>query len=167
MRGVSIIILLLAVPFVAGAEPRLTKELGDKVRAGIGKMTVEEVLKAIPGPVKFERASDGDADWILRWDEATIIEVTLIDSKVVSASGEFNDTVVSKNLTFDNLKQIKNGMKQADVEKILGGANQTSSVGDDMGQTRTKCRLSQGRRVFANTKEGKVSGGGYMEGQLP
>jgi hypothetical protein len=82
-------------------------------------------------------------------------------------TAEFNDTVVSKTLTLDRFKQIKAGMAQAEVEKVLGGPNQTSSFGDDMGQTRTTCRWSQGRRVLAYIKEGKVNGGGFLEGQLP
>lgn len=36
-----------------------------------------------------------------------------------------------------------------------------------MGQARTQCRWSQGRRVLAYIKDGKVNGGGYLEGQLP
>jgi hypothetical protein len=91
----------------------------------------------------------------------------LIDGKVVSTSAEFNDTVVSKTLTLDAFKQIKTGMTKAEVEKVLGGPNRTSSFSDDMGQTRATCRWSHGRRVLAYIKDGKVNGGGFMEGQLP
>ena|SRR5579871_2230039 len=107
------------------------------------------------------------AYWTLKWDEATCIEILFVDGKVESVQAEFNDTVNSKNLTFDNLRQIKNGTKQSDVESALGAANQSTTIRNDLGQTRTTCRWIQGRRIVAYIKDGKVTGSGYMEGSLP
>ena len=164
---VSILALVLALPFAAGAEPKLTKELGQQVRAGVGKLTEEDVLKLVPGPVQVRRSGDDGADWILTWEEVTSVEVVLTAGKVMSATAQFNDTVVSKNLTLDGFKQIMAGTTREEVEKAIGHPNSTSTFRDDMGDTRTKCRWSEGRRVLAFVKDGKVSGGGFLEGRLP
>jgi hypothetical protein len=169
MRCAAILGLVLAAAGAQGAEPRLTRELGAKVQAGVGKLTEEEVLKLVPGPVKVVAYAEvGGADRTLSWEEATSVEVMLIGGKVVSATAEFNDTAVSKTLTLDKFEQIKAGMTQAEVEKVLGEPNSfESNFKDDMNQPVTKCRWSQGRRIFAQVKDGKVSGGGFIEGSLP
>jgi hypothetical protein len=169
MRGVAIVVLVPAVAFAAGAEPRVTRELGEKVRAGIGKLTEDDVLRLVPGPVKVVAGPEaGEADRVLRWEEATSVEVVLIGGKVVSATADFNDTVVSKTLTLARFRQVKAGMTQAELEKVLGGPTSSeSNYKDDAGQPVTTWRWSQGRRVFASIKDGKVTGGGFIEGSLP
>jgi hypothetical protein len=167
MRRALFLVLVLAFPCAAGAEPKLKKELGEQVRAGIGKLTEEEVLKLVPGPVRVRRSGDGEADWILTWEEVTSVEVVLTDGKVLSATAEFNDTFVSKTLTLNGFKQIMAGTTRAEVEKTLGHSNSTSTSGGDMGDRRTKCRWSEGRRMFVYVKDGKVSSAGFLQGRLP
>jgi hypothetical protein len=169
MRTLSVLCMVFAVSFAQCAEPKLTKELSAKVKAGIGKLTEKDVLKLVPGSVKIELPSlesrlDNDStpcEWILKWEEATSIQVSLIDGKVVSATFETNDTVVSKVLTLDNFKRIKTGMTQAELEKALPSPSKKSSSGN-----KTNCRWSQGRRLAAYILDGYVIGYRFSEGPL-
>jgi hypothetical protein len=166
MRSLSSIALFLIATFSQGAEPKLTKEMGKKVVEGRGKLTEAEVLKMVPGTFKAER-TNGGTDLKLTWDEATSFRVDLVNGKVESITAEFNDTAVSKKLTIDKFKQIKIGMTQMELEQLLGGPNGSSSFVDEMKITRTKCSWSEGRRLFAFIKDGKVDGGGFVEGDFP
>lgn len=163
---VFVFALALAAGPVRGAEPKLTKELGNKVLAGKGKLTEAEVLKMVAGPVQASRAEPGyDADWKYTWMEVTSFEVEFVDGKVESATASFNDTVQSKTLTLDRFKQIKGGMTQADVEKLLGQPNSGRTLPGPDARQHTKSVWSEGRSLFVWIKDGKVSGGGFAEGQ--
>jgi hypothetical protein len=165
MRSLSIITVILASQFAEGAEPKLTKELWKKVQAGEGKLTEEEVLKLVPGTVKVTRGGNGELT--LTWEEAAIIDVELVNGKVESTTAQFNDTVDSKRLTIEKYKAIKTGMTQQEINKVLGDPNSSESSANNMAQTQTSCRWSQGRRLFVYIKDGKVNGGGFVDGGLP
>ncbi|MGH7136520.1 MAG: hypothetical protein ACREHD_12325, partial [Pirellulales bacterium] len=78
MRIVAVLVLALAVDYAEGAEPKLTKEMGAKVQAGIGKLREEDLLKLFPGLVTVVAFPDGvEADQIFKWEEAASIEVVL------------------------------------------------------------------------------------------
>jgi hypothetical protein len=166
MRTAAVLGLVLAISCAQGAEPKLTKELLEKIRAGADKLTEDDVLKLVPGPVDVAAAGD-PTEWRLIWEEAISINVLLIDGKVFSANAHFDDTVTSKTLTRDAFKRIKTGMKREEVEMSLGRPNSESSLVDNMRQLHTNCRWSQGRRLFVQIKDGKVIGCGFMEGGLP
>jgi len=146
------------------AEPKLTKELGEKVRSGIDKLTAQDVLKLVPGSVAISSNKGGfvDADLILTWEEATKFDVVLINGKVASISATFNDAFASKSLTLEKFNQLKEGMTQDEVEQVLGKPNGVSSTTDNMKATVTKCGWFQGRKLVAYVKDGKVNGSAFI-----
>ncbi len=155
MRIASILGLVLAVSCAQCAEPKLTKELGEKVRSGSGTLTEDEVIKLVPGPVKV--ALEG-ADRTLSWEELTFIELSYVNDKVVSAKAEFNDTVDAKRVTIDKFKQIKIGMTPQEVDQVLGSPNSLSGTRDARtGETHSTSRWVEGRKIFCTIKDGKVS----------
>lgn len=162
---------LLLSSSLAFGQPRLTKDLGEKVRLGAGSLTEKEVLKLVPGPVSVNRVRKGglgglggvDADWILRWEEVTKFEIVLIDGKVERLSAVFSDVAPSKALNLEAFKRLKEGMSLGNLEKILGPANQRSETIDDMNTKTTRCEWSRGREIRAYIKDGKVNGGGFVD----
>ncbi len=155
MRIASILVLVLAVSGAQCAEPKLTKELGEKVRSGSGTLTEDEVIKLVPGPVKV--ALEG-ADRTLSWEELTFIELSYVNGKFVSAKAEFNDTVDAKRVTIDKFKQIKIGMTSSEVNQVLGTENSLSSRRDARtGEYHSTFRWAEGRKIFCTIKDGKVS----------
>lgn len=153
---------------LASAQPKLTKELGEKVRTGAGKLTEQEVLKLVPGPLRVTRVSKGglggvDADWLLQWEEATKFEIVLIDGKLDQLIANFSDVALSKALTMEAFKRLKQGMSLGDVEQVLGAADFKSETIDDMNTKTTRCVWSRGREIRAYIKDGKVNGGGFID----
>jgi hypothetical protein len=168
MRRLLAIIGVFLSCSLASAQPKLTKELGEKVRTGAGTLTEQEVLKLVPGPVTVIRMSKGglgsvDADWLMQWEESTKFEVVLIDGKVSQLTATFSDVAPSKVLTLEAFKRLKEGMSLGDVEKVVGKANSTSETIDDMNSKTTRCVWSRGREIRAYIKDGKVNGGGFID----
>jgi outer membrane protein assembly factor BamE (lipoprotein component of BamABCDE complex) len=163
---VGIAALLLHAAIAHGQQQRLTPEIVDRVREGVGRLTEDDVLKLVPGPVTIEMGGqDDDFDYILTWDDARLIRVEFRDGKVVSAKAAFSNLVASKTLTLPNFKKITKGMARPEVEKILGGPGFTGSFSerstlDSTGKEVGVCDWMQGRRIFARIKGGRVTGAG-------
>jgi hypothetical protein len=166
---VGIAALLFNAGIACGQELRLTPEIADRVRKGVGHLTDEDVLKLVPGPVTIEMGNPiNNFDYVLNWDEARLIRVEFSEGKVVSAKCAFSDAVASKTLTLANFKRITRGMSRADVEKILGGSDYTGcffSSGwlDAAGKEVSVCEWMQGQRIFARIKGGLVTGAGSVK----
>jgi hypothetical protein len=165
MRSVLILALVGLSASPGLAQPKLTAELGEKVRSGIGTLTEQDVLKLVPGSVAISSNKGGfvDADLILTSEEATKFDVVLINGKVASISATFNYAVASKSLTFEKFKQIKEGMTQKEVEQVLGKPNGVTSTTDNMKAKMTNCGWFQGRKLVAYVKDGKVNGSAFID----
>jgi hypothetical protein len=160
-RIASSLVLILLLTGVAQGQQRLTSELAGRIEKGVNKLTEEEVLKLVPGPVTVTFGEDllGN-DCLLTWKEVREIRVEFLAEKASSTSGTFTDVIESKTLTLANLKKIANGMKQQEVLKLLdgSGALRISAGKNFEGKDIQICEWEDGRVLQAFIKGGKVSG---------
>jgi hypothetical protein len=152
------------------AKPPSFKELYEKVEAGKGKLTMQEVLKLHPVPFKVEGPLSADGDWNLTFFESDVVDVTLVDGKVGSAKARFSNSLdwSAGKLSFDTFKQIKTGMKKEEVEALLGMPVSEKTFEDkEKGQTLVKCQWSAIRHLHVTIKDGKVAGCTVSSWALP
>jgi hypothetical protein len=170
-RLVAGIVAIFLAAGVGQGQERITPEIGKQVQDGKGKLTEQEVLKLVPGPVTVERNTSGvEGDLVLSWEEVCRIRVEFTEGKVTSAIGTFANAVASRTLTLENFKKIAKGMSRGDVEKLLErrpgekGSFSLKSLPDNSGRrTKAVCEWEQGRKIIAYIKDGKVVGSIYTD----
>ncbi len=163
-RIVSGLALILLWTGSAHGQHRLNKAIFEPISKGVDRLTEEEALKLVPGPVTVSFEREG-YDCVLRWEEVSRIRVEFLDGKTSTATGTFSDVVASKILTPANLKKIAKGMSQQDVEKLLavGGTSMGHLAKNFEGKDIQVSEWIQGRVITAFIKDGKVKGCAFID----
>jgi hypothetical protein len=152
------VVLCLSVHASAAfGDTKLGQEALDKVKAGIGSLTVAEVQIVLGAPQGVHKPGASGADFDMVWEEAARIQVVFDadEDKALSFSGSFSDQVSSKVVTVENLLKLRVGMTEKEVTDALGGPTE----GSDGPGTRNRIRVwERSRQVTVSFKDGTVRG---------
>src|SRR5262245_38051279 len=99
----------------AAKTPSTATELRAAVRAGMFKLTEDDVVKLLGAPAGVKRPGDADADLAMHWDYASCVQVSFRFGKVIDCSGSFSERLPVDKVTLADFKRLKIGMTEAEV----------------------------------------------------
>ena len=150
---------------VVSRRPELSRELVERLKKGMDKLTEAEVLALLgpPDSVNINTNPSAVADIEMRWDDHA--EIT-IDFKIEGKSagmekavrivGRFSENLKQKSFSMENFRKLKPGMSHPEVGQILGGLGQRNL--SDAGKGIWRWEWKTFWKVGVSFSKGKVSG---------
>lgn len=157
--GLALVIFACAVvaqdkPVVVPRKEALTEKDADWVKTGDGKLTEAELIARFGPPDEIRSPGRADADYVLVWQDRTVIRVKYEGGKLAEFSGKFSPRLPDKKATPESLKRLRIGQTRDAVEEVLG-----ATLDED--EKAMTARWGVSRTVLAYIKAGKVAGSGW------